>query len=63
MCHFSPHLIFTYLTLQFIWIVDNDAFHTIVMLVNILFNKGRILIKKCISGIDTLYKIVKRISE
>ena len=54
MCHFSPHLIFTYLTLQFIWIVDNDAFHTIVMLVNILFNKGRILIKNCISGIDTL---------
>jgi len=45
MHHFPFHLIFTYLTLQFISIVENYAFYVSVMLINMLFNKDRILIK------------------
>jgi len=36
---------FTYTKFKFIWIVENDAFSLTVKLVNVSFNKYRILIR------------------
>ena len=43
--HFPLHLIFTIRTLQLIWMVENDAFHVTVKLLNMPFKKDRILIR------------------
>jgi len=45
MHRFPPLLIFTDRTLQFIWVIENDAFSRYQVKINMLFNKDRILIR------------------
>jgi len=45
MRHFPPHLIFTFRTLQYFWLLESAAFHVNVKVVNMPLNKNRILIK------------------
>jgi len=43
--HFPPHLIFTFRTLQYFWLLESAAFHVNVKVVNMPLNNNRILIK------------------
>jgi len=61
MHYFTPHLISTYWTLQFISIVQNDAFHATVKLVSMPFNKDCILVRNLY--LINCIKVVKRISK